>query len=102
MMEKLSSFREDEGILKDAAATAEGSAVDVQAGVTRPLSQTSAKKGALHVPIAMERLIASTVGGKGHWANMYPLLLEEQQSQLQTNIVVEDETANEGNEYEKE
>ena len=27
---------------------------------------------------------------EGHWANMCPLLLEEQQSQIQMNIVVED------------
>ena len=33
---------------------------------------------------------------------MFPLLLEEQQSQLQMNLVVEDEAANEGNEYDKE
>ena len=33
---------------------------------------------------------------------MCPLLLEEQQSHLQINIVVEDEAAKEGNEYEKE
>ena len=33
---------------------------------------------------------------------MCPLLLEEQQSQLQVNIVKEDEAANEGNEDEKE
>ena len=31
-----------------------------------------------------------------------PFLLEEQQSQLQMNIVVEDEATDEGNEYEKE
>ena len=33
---------------------------------------------------------------------MFPLLLEEQQSQLQMNIVVEDEAADKGNEYAKE
>ena len=48
------------GILEDADATIEGAAVEVQAGATRPLSQPSAKKGALHVTIAMERLIDST------------------------------------------
>ena len=33
---------------------------------------------------------------------MCPLLLEEKQSQLQMNIVVEDEAADEGNEDKKE
>ena len=33
---------------------------------------------------------------------MCPLILEEQQSQLQMNTVVEDEAAYEGNEYAKE
>ena len=46
MMEELPSSREDEGILEDADATAEGSAVEAQEGATRPLSQLSAKKGA--------------------------------------------------------
>ena len=64
MMEELSSSREDEGILEDADATTEGAAVEVQAGAAQPLSRPSAKKGALHVPIAMERLVASTVGKK--------------------------------------
>ena len=63
-MEELPLSREYEGILEDADATTEGGAVEVQAGATRPLSQPSAKKGALHVPIAMEKLIASTVGKK--------------------------------------
>ena len=58
------SSREDEGILEDAGATTEGTAVEVQAGETRPLSQPSAKKVALHIPIAMGRLIDSTVGKK--------------------------------------
>ena len=40
-------------------------------------------------------------GEEVHWANMCPLLLEEQQSQLQMNIVVEDEAADEGNKDEK-
>ena len=61
MMEELPSSREDEGILDDADATTDGDAVEVQAGATRPLSRPSAKKGALHVPIAMDKLIASTV-----------------------------------------
>ena len=41
-------------------------------------------------------------GEEGHWANVCPLLLEEQQSQLQMNIIVEDEAANEENEDKKE
>ena len=53
MMEELLSSREDEGSLEDADATTEGTTVEVQAGEMRPLSQPSAKKGALHVPIAM-------------------------------------------------
>ena len=60
-MEEFPSSREDEGILEDVDATTEGDAVEVQAEATRPLSQPSAKKGALHVPIAMGKLIASTV-----------------------------------------
>ena len=36
-------------------------------------------------------------GEEGHWANMPPFLLEEQQSQLQMNIVIEDEASNKGN-----
>ena len=64
MMEELLSSREDEGILEDGEATTEGSAVEVQAGATRPLSQPSAKKGAFHDTIAMEKLIASTVVNK--------------------------------------
>ena len=64
MMEEFPSSREDEGILEDADATTEGAAVEVQAGATRPLSQPSAKKEALHVPITMEKLIASTVEKK--------------------------------------
>ena len=61
MMEELPSSREDEGILEDVDTTTEGGAVEVQAEATRPLSQPSSKKRALHVPIAMEKLIASTV-----------------------------------------
>ena len=64
MMEELPSSREDKGIMEDVDAATEGAAVEVQAGATRPLSQTSVKKGALHVPNAMERLIASTVEKK--------------------------------------
>ena len=64
MMEELPSSREDERILEDADATTEGDAVEVHAGATQPLSQPSAEKGELHVPIATERLIASTVGKK--------------------------------------
>ena len=33
---------------------------------------------------------------------MWPLLIEEKQSQLQMNTVLEDEAADEGNEYAKE
>ena len=62
MMEELPSSIEDEEILEDADATPEGAAVEVQARATRPLFQPSAKKRALHNPIAMERLIAYTVG----------------------------------------
>ena len=58
------SSREEEGVLEDADAKTEGGAVEVQAGATRPLSPPSAKKGALHVPIAMQRLISPTVGKK--------------------------------------
>ena len=61
MMEELPSSREDEEILEDVDVTTEGAAVEVQTEATQPLSQTSAKKGALQVPIAMEKLIASTV-----------------------------------------
>ena len=64
MMEDLPSSIEDEGILEDADATIEGSSVEVQLGETLPLSRPSANKGALNVPIAMEKLIASTVEKK--------------------------------------
>ena len=101
-MEELPSSREDEGILEDADATTEGDAVEVQVETTRPLSQTSAKKGVVHVPIAMERLIASTVGNKATGQTCPPLQLEEQQSQLQMKIVVEEEAADEGKEDAKE
>ena len=61
MMEELPSSRGDEGILEDVEATTEGDALEVQTEATQSLSQTSAKKGALHVPIAMEKLISSAV-----------------------------------------
>ena len=64
MMEELTSSREDKGILENVDATTEADAVEVQAGATRSLSQPSAKKGALHIPIATKRLIASTMGKK--------------------------------------
>ena len=64
MMEELPSSREDKGVLEDADAATERAAVEVQAESTQPLSQTSVKKGALHIPIGMERHIASTVGKK--------------------------------------
>ena len=60
-MEELPSSREEEGILEGAYATTEGATVEVQAGATRPLSQPSAKKEALQVPIPMEKLVAPTV-----------------------------------------
>ena len=72
--------------------TTEWAAVEVQTEATQPLSQTSAKKGALHVPITMEKLIASTLGKKATGQTC-----AEKQSQLQMNIVVEDEAANKGN-----
>ena len=75
-MKELPSSREDEGILEDADATAEGAAVEVQARATRPLSQPSAKKGALHVPIAMEKLIASTVENKATGQTCVPFYLK--------------------------
>ena len=37
-------------------------------------------------------------GEEGHWENMCPLLLEDQQSQPQMNIVVDDEASDEGDE----
>ena len=77
MMEDLPSSKEEEGIMEDADATTEVSAVEVQAGENRTLYQPSAKKGALHVPIAMEKLIASTMEKKAT-GQTYLLLLEEQ------------------------
>ena len=61
MMGELPSSREDEGILEDTDAATEAAAVGVQAEETQPLSQPSAKKGELQVPIGMEEHIASTV-----------------------------------------
>ena len=84
--------------MEDAEATTEGFAVEIQAGATGPLSQPSVKKGALHVTIAMEKLIASTVEKKAPGKMCAPLLLEKQQSQLQMNIIVEDEAVNKENE----
>ena len=75
-MEELPSSREDERILEDADATAEGSKVEVQVGATQPMYQTSAKKGALHVPITTERLIASTVGKKATGQTCAPSYLK--------------------------
>ena len=40
-------------------------------------------------------------GKEGYWANMSPLLLEEQQSQLEMNIAVDDEAVDKGDEYAK-
>ena len=76
MMEEFPSSREDEGILEDADATTEGGAVEVQAGATPPLSQPSAKKGALYVSIAMQRLIAFTVGKKATGQTCAPSYLK--------------------------
>ena len=76
MMEELPSSREDKGILEDVDATTEGDAVEVQAGATRPLSQPSAKKGALYVPISMEKLIASTVEKKANGQTCAPFYLK--------------------------
>ena len=39
MMEELPSSREDEGIMEDVNATAEGAAVEVQTEATQQLSQ---------------------------------------------------------------
>ena len=41
-------------------------------------------------------------GEEGHWENMCPLLLEEQQSQLQMRIFVDDEASDEGKKDAKE
>ena len=76
MMEELPTSREDEGILEDADLTTEGYAVEVQEGATRPLSRPSAKKGALHVPIVMEKLIASTVEKRATGKTCAPFYLK--------------------------
>ena len=75
MMEELPSSREDEVILENVDATTEGAAVEVQTEATQMLSQPSAKKGALHVPIAMEKLIASTVDNKATGKTYFPFYL---------------------------
>ena len=102
MMEGFPSSREDGGILEDADAATEGgrsggtgrgnattvSTISEEGGVAR-----SNRNGETHCFHCVEEV---------HWANMCPLLLEEQQSQLQINIVVDDEAADEGDEYAKE
>ena len=62
--------------MEDMDATTEGAALEVQVGATRPLSQPSAKKGALHVTIAMEKLIASTVEKKATGKTCAPFYLK--------------------------
>ena len=57
-------------------ATAEWSEVEVKIEATQPLSQISVKKWALHVPIAMEKLIASTVEKKAIGENYVPFYLK--------------------------
>ena len=76
MMEELPSSRENEDILEDVDVTTEWSAVEVQTEATQPLSQPSVKKGALHVPIAMEKLIASTVEKKAIGKTYVPFYLK--------------------------
>ena len=68
MMEELPSSREDEGILEEVDTTTDWAAVEV-------LSQPSVKKGALHIPIAMEKLIASTVEKKAIGQTYVPFYL---------------------------
>ena len=75
MMEELPSSREDEGIMEEVEATTEGAAVEVQSEATRPLSQSSAKKGVLRVPIAMEKLVSSTVEKKATGQKYVPFYL---------------------------
>ena len=75
-MEELTSSREDDGILEDVEATTEGAAVEVQAEATQLLSQPSAKKGALHVPTAMGKLIASIVEKKANGQTYVPFYLK--------------------------
>ena len=74
-MEELPSSREDKGIMKDVDATTECAAVEVHAEATQPMYQTSAKKGELHVPTAMEKLIASTVEKKATGQTYVPFYL---------------------------
>ena len=76
MMEELPSSRENKGILEDVGAMTEWDAVEVQTEATQPLSQPSAKKGALHVPIAMETLIVSTVEKKATGKTYVPFYLK--------------------------
>ena len=76
MMEELPSIRKDEGILEGVDATTEGATVEVQSEATQPLSQTSDKKEALHVPITMEKLIASTVEKKATGQTYVPFYLK--------------------------
>ena len=76
MMEELPSSREDEGILKDVDATTERAAAEVQTDATQPLSQPSVKQVALHVPIAMDKIIASTVEKKATGQTYVPFYLK--------------------------
>ena len=76
MMEELPSFRVDKGILEDVDAMTECAAVEVQTEATQLLSQPSVKKGALHVLIAMEKLIASTVEKKAIGQRYVPFYLK--------------------------
>ena len=55
----------------------EGGAVEVQVEATLPLSQPSAKKGALHVSIAMEKPIAYTVYKKATGQTYVPFYLKK-------------------------
>ena len=63
-MDEFPLSREDAGILEDVDATTEWAVVEVQTEATQPSSQPSVKKGALHIPIEMEKLISSTVEKK--------------------------------------
>ena len=93
---------EDEGILEDAYATTEGG----RSGGTGRGNATTVSTISEEGIVARSNRNGEThlfhCGEEGHWANMCPLLLEEQQSQLQMNIVLEDEAANEGKEDSKE
>ena len=57
--------------------TAEWAAVEVKTEATQPLSQPSVKKGAFHVPIEMEKLIASTVEKKAIGQTYVPFYLKK-------------------------